>query len=85
MTAPASRLPYRASLGDYDQQAAQLLAGWNAGETAATRFFWQQHPRFRDDAVKWLPKQLSEAEIRGAAMGVAAGFGVIALGAIAFG
>jgi ankyrin repeat protein len=71
MTAPADRLPYRARLGDYDHQAAQLLAGWNAGNPAATKFFWQQHPRFRDEAVKWLPKQLSEAEIRGAAMEVA--------------
>jgi len=70
MTAPASRLPYRASLGDYEQQAAQLLEGWNAGEKTATRFFWQQHPRFRDDAVKWLPKQLSEAEIRAAGMDI---------------
>lgn len=70
MSAPAGRLPYRASLGDYDQQAAQLLAAWNAGDTTATKFFWQQHPRFRDEAVKWLPKQLSEAEIRAGAMDV---------------
>lgn len=71
MSAPAGRLPYRASLGAYDQQATELLAAWNAGDKAATKFFWQQHPRFRDEAVTWLPKQLSEAEIRSAAMDVA--------------
>ena len=68
MTAPKERLPYRASLGDYQQQADELLAGWHGGDAAATTFFWQQHPRFRDEAVKWLPKRLSEAEIRATSM-----------------
>ena len=31
MTAPKERLPYRASLGDYQQQADELLAGWHGG------------------------------------------------------
>jgi ankyrin repeat protein len=68
MTAPTERLPFRASLGEYQRQADELLAGWNAGDAAATRFFWGAHPRFRDDTAKWLPKNLSEAEIRSAAM-----------------
>ena len=68
MTAPNARLPYGASLGEYQRQADDLLAGWNAGDAAATRFFWGTHPRFRDDTAKWLPKNLSEAEIRSAPM-----------------
>ena len=71
MTAPKERLPYRASLGEYQRQADELLAAWNAGDAAATRFFWGAHPRFRDETAKWLPKNLSEAEIRSAAMDAA--------------
>src|SRR4051812_8026725 len=68
MTAPASRLTYRARLVEYEQQAEQLLAAWKAGDKAATKFFGQHHPRFRDDIVKWLPRNTSDAEIRGATM-----------------
>jgi ankyrin repeat protein len=71
MTEPAARLPFRAGLADYQRQAEELLAGWNAADTAATRFFWQQHPRFRDEKVKWLVRNLSEAEVRSAAMDLA--------------
>ena len=68
MSASQERLPYRASLGEYQRQADELLARWNAADPAATRFFWGVHPRFRDAAVKWLPKNMSDAEIRSAAM-----------------
>jgi ankyrin repeat protein len=71
MTAPKERLPYRSSLGEYQRQADELLAGWDAADAAATRFFWGVHPRFRDDAVRWMPKQLTEAEIRSAPMDAA--------------
>jgi ankyrin repeat protein len=68
MTAPKERLAYRASLGEYQRQADELLVAWNAADAAATRFFWGVHPRFRDETAKWLPKDLCEAEIRSAAM-----------------
>jgi ankyrin repeat protein len=68
MTAPKERLAYRASLGEYQRQADELLVAWNAADAAATRFFWGVHPRFRDETAKWLPKDLCEAEIRSATM-----------------
>jgi len=40
MTAPNERLPYCAALSEYQRQADELLARWNAGDAAATRFFW---------------------------------------------
>ena len=64
MTAPTARLPYRSSVADYERQADELLAAWTAGDAEATKFFWQQHPRFRDDSIPWLAKNLSDAEIR---------------------
>jgi ankyrin repeat protein len=71
MSEPIARLPFRAGLTDYQRQAEELLAGWNAGDTAATQFFRQQHPRFRDEEVKWLAKNLSEAEVRRVTMDIA--------------
>src|SRR4051812_27351985 len=58
------RLPYRAKLPDYQQQAATLLNAWRTGDESAVRFFWQHLPRFRRTDVSWLPKQLSEADVR---------------------
>src|SRR5262245_10619955 len=66
-----ARLPFQAGLDEYQRQADELLAGWNAGERAATKFFWQQHPRFRDADVKWLARNIPESEVRSVAMDAA--------------
>jgi hypothetical protein len=62
------RLPYRASLSEYQCQADALLNGWKAGDESAIQFFWQQHPRFRRPDVLWLPKQMEKSEIQAEAM-----------------
>ncbi|HMF98557.1 MAG TPA: ankyrin repeat domain-containing protein [Vicinamibacterales bacterium] len=72
MSDPVARLPFRASRAEYQRQADDLLTHWYAGDEAATKFFWQQHPRFRNEEVKWLPKNLSEAEVRSVTMNIAA-------------
>src|SRR5262249_39575149 len=68
MSEPLARLPFHAGLDGYQRQADALLAGWRSGETSATKFFAQQHPRFRDDRIKWLARQVSEAELRSVPM-----------------
>ncbi|HXI28687.1 MAG TPA: hypothetical protein VNG89_09695, partial [Vicinamibacterales bacterium] len=71
MSEHVARLPFRAGLDAYRRQAEELLARWNAGDQAATKFFWRQHPRFRDPDVKWLARNVSEEEIRRVAMDAA--------------
>jgi ankyrin repeat protein len=61
-------LPFRSLLQDYEAQADALLVAWREGDTDATRFFRGHHPRFLDDRIPWLPKRLSEAEVRGVAL-----------------
>ena len=34
----------------------------------ATRFFREHHPRFLDEHIPWLPKRLSDDEVRGVAL-----------------
>jgi hypothetical protein len=58
------RLPYRASVSDYERQAGALLNGWTAADDSAIRFFWQHHPRFRRPDVLWLPKQMERSELQ---------------------
>jgi ankyrin repeat protein len=63
-------LPFRSTLTDYEAQAAALLAAWRAGDACAVQLFRQCHPRFLDEVIKWLPKQVSDAEILAAALGL---------------
>jgi ankyrin repeat protein len=53
-------------LDDYQQQAEELFAAWKAGDPDAIRFVIHRHPRFLSDHASWLPKRMSEAEIRSA-------------------
>jgi len=57
-------LPFDAAIREYEQQAAELLDGWNAGDCGAIRTVRQKHPRFLDDRIPWLPRNLSEDEVR---------------------
>ena len=60
-----SALPFRSSLTAYETQADDLLAAWRAADPEAIRVFREHHPRFLDERVPWLPKRLSDAEVRG--------------------
>lgn len=53
-----------APLAEYERQAASLLADWRAGDAAAREFFHRHHPRLRDEKVAWLPRRLSEEELK---------------------
>ena len=63
-------LPVRAPLAAYRRQAQELLDAWNAGDANAVELFRHNHPRLLDDAVPWLPKNLSEGELRSASFDV---------------
>jgi ankyrin repeat protein len=59
-----SHVGFAAPLRDYQEQAARLLAAWERGDRDAIEIFRHCHPRFLSDEVVWLPRNLSEAEIR---------------------
>jgi ankyrin repeat protein len=52
-------------------QADDLLAAWNAGDADAIQLFRQKHPRFLDARIPWLPKKMSDAEVRGVTLELA--------------
>jgi Ankyrin repeats (3 copies) len=62
------RVPFRSPLSGYERQAETLLAAHRAADPASIDLFHRKHPRFLDDRVKWLPKEIDEAEIRAAAL-----------------
>lgn len=64
-------LPSDAALGAYAQQAAHLLEGHKASDPQAIRIFHEKHPRFLDAKIPWLPRRLSDAEIRDAPLDLA--------------
>ena len=61
-------LPFRSPLNEYERQAESLLVAWNAGDAGAVRLFREHHPRFLDERIPWLPKQLSDAEVKSVAL-----------------
>src|SRR5687768_12157033 len=60
-------LPFRATLQQYREQAAALLEAWRGGDASAIRVVRHTHPRFLNPAIPWLPKRLSDAEVRSGA------------------
>lgn len=61
-----TRVPFDAALQDYEDQAAALLAEFRSGDAEAVQLFHENHPRFLDEKIPWLPKRLSDDEIRSA-------------------
>jgi ankyrin repeat protein len=61
-------LAFSSPLSAYESQAALLLAAQRAADPDAINLFHEKHPRFLDDKVKWLPKPISDSEIRDAAL-----------------
>jgi ankyrin repeat protein len=57
-------LPFDSSLDTYAAQAEELLAAWNADDTDAIHLFHENHPRFLDEEIRWLPNRLTVAELR---------------------
>ncbi len=63
-----SPLPWDAPLDRYEQQAEMLLAAHAAGDAESLRLLHQSLPRFLDDTVTWLPRPLTQDEIRDTAL-----------------
>jgi ankyrin repeat protein len=57
---------FRASLQAYQAQADALLQGWNAEDRDAMRLAVHKHPKFLSADDPWLPRKLTEADIRNA-------------------
>ncbi|HVW86974.1 MAG TPA: ankyrin repeat domain-containing protein [Bryobacteraceae bacterium] len=60
-------LPFRSPLSQYQRQARNLLNGFRAGLPEAIQCARTRHPRFLRDDAAWLPKALTDAEVRNAA------------------
>jgi len=64
------RVPFDATLNQYQSQAEQLLAAYKSGDADAVRCFHHNHPRFLDPKIPWLPKELPDSEILNAGLGI---------------
>src|SRR5262245_52757801 len=64
-------LPFRAPLEQYHKQAEELLAAHRSGDADAIRVIHENHPRFLDSKILWLPKDLTDAEIQSAPFDIA--------------
>jgi hypothetical protein len=64
-------LPFRSTMEQYQKQAEELLGALRSGDSQAIRVMHENHPRFLDSRIPWLPKNLSDSEIRSAALELA--------------
>jgi ankyrin repeat protein len=64
-------LPFRSSLEQYQKQAEELLEGHRSGDPDAIRLIHEHHPRFLRSDIPWLPKEVSDAELRSATLELA--------------
>src|SRR5262245_28457023 len=55
---------FDSKLADYQQQAEELHTAWRSWDEQAVQTIRQNHPRFLDETIKWLPKKLTEDELR---------------------
>jgi len=61
-------VPFRSRLEVYRKQAEELLEAWRRGDSGAVRIVRTRHPRLLDDRIPWLPKKLSDSEVRSTAL-----------------
>jgi ankyrin repeat protein len=61
-------LQFRAGLQEYARQAADVLEAWRAGDETALRIVKHKHPRFLNPEIPWLPKNLSDDDVRSATL-----------------
>ncbi len=66
-----TRLPLSARLRDYQKQAEELLDAWRAGDPGARQIFTHSHPRCLNPDIPWLPRNLSDDELRSASLDMA--------------
>lgn len=59
-------LPLGATLADHEALARELLAAHAAGDPQALGVIHRCHPRFLDEKVPWLPRDVSDEEIASA-------------------
>ncbi len=59
-------IPFLSALEQYEKQAEELLEANRSGDSQAIRVIHENHPRFLDTRIPWLPKNLSDSEIRNA-------------------
>lgn len=64
-------LPFDSGLSQYEQQAAMFLEGYRSGDAGVIRLYRERHPRFLDEEIKWLPKDVSDADVLAAGLGLA--------------
>lgn len=57
-------LEFDAPIAGYIAQADALLAGWQARDEQAIRVFRNRHPKFLDDKITWLAREMSDAEVK---------------------
>jgi hypothetical protein len=62
---------FRAGLPAYQAQADALLHGWKTGDREAILLAVRKHPKFLRPDVPWLPRHLTEADIRSASFEMA--------------
>ncbi len=60
------RLDFRSPLSAYDQQAEDLRAGQRSGDPEAIAILKRNHPRFLDEKIPWLQKNVTDAEVQSA-------------------
>ncbi len=63
-------LPFDAELTEYEKQAEALLAAHGTGDPLALKIFHENHPRFLDEKITWLPKFIPDSEIQEAALDI---------------
>jgi len=64
-------LPFRSTLDQYQKQAEDLLEAHRLGDSEAIQVLHNNHPRFLDSKVLWLPKNVPDSEIQSAALDLA--------------
>jgi hypothetical protein len=64
-------LPFRSTVEQYQKQAEELLAAHGTGDSQAIQVFHENHPRFLDSKIPWLPKDLPDSEIQSAKLDLA--------------
>ena len=64
-------VPFRSALEQYQKQAEELLEAHRLGDSHAIWVLHENHPRFLDSKILWLPKNLPDSEIRSAALELA--------------
>jgi hypothetical protein len=64
-------LPFFSTLDQYEEQAEELFAAYKLGDSEAMQCIRTRHPRFMDPNIPWLARNVSDSEIREAALDVA--------------